>query len=166
MQNASLNRSPTGVSFFLKLLKNKMGACLRASTGVALTCRSHIYIALTEKLTTQQSRRFQQVQFHASCSPATLACILYVDCCRSTEVRPQRCHVQSSVLHSLNQAHFLHKWWLDDGRWSNMLLGRKAAFPFTMLLTDCAPVQTAMDQPKIAWRALVEKNSEMWHSGS
>jgi len=31
-----------------------------------------------------------------------------------------------------------------------MLLGRKAAFPFTMLLTDCAPVQTAMDQAKIA----------------
>ena len=142
--------APLDLDFSSKLLKSKMGACLRASTGVALTCRSHIYIALTEKLTTQQSRRFQQVQFHASCSPATLACILYVDCCRSTEVRPQRCHVQSSVLHSLSQAHFLHKWWLDDGRWSNMLLGRKAAFPFTMLLTDCAPVQTAMDQAKIA----------------
>jgi len=50
----------------------------------------------------------------------------------------------------LSPAHFLHQWWIDDGRWSSTLLGRKAAFPFTMLLTDCAPVQTAMDQPKIA----------------
>lgn len=55
----------------------------------------------------------------------------------------------------LDHAHFLHRWWVDDGHWNSTVVC-EATFPFTMLLTISAPVQAAMDQARIAWRVLVE----------
>uniref|UniRef100_A0A0A9D4X0 Uncharacterized protein n=1 Tax=Arundo donax TaxID=35708 RepID=A0A0A9D4X0_ARUDO len=46
---------------------------------------------------------------------------------------------------NLSHAHFLHRRWVDDGHWNNVVVS-KATFPVTVLLTIGAPVQTAMDQ--------------------
>lgn len=56
----------------------------------------------------------------------------------------------------LSHAHLLHRWWVHDGRWSDAL-GIKPAFPLAMLLAHGAAVQSAMNQPRIAWRILMKE---------
>jgi len=51
----------------------------------------------------------------------------------------------------LGRAHLLHGRWVDDGHLNSSVVC-EATFPFTMLLTVCAPVQAAVDHARIAWR--------------